>query len=380
MDIKVKDTWPVGIDFMTAETLADMKASGYLQEITPDELAVDPTKRAELQKIATDFIRGGSYVKEIGADGRERVRMVPRSNVTIVRGGEIIRDVPAYQVPMFADIGEAWLTPGSYGVFTGQKPKEVMLARSEADDRWKLIFRTVSTTKYNGERYDRADMGIQFEQLELGEAPKFGKVTGTYTTLPNLEYGAGMLLHKIWLRENEVWRINDMFETARRKAAQKLSQFMFALLKAASFNGTALAGTAVAVADLNGAYARLVRNYVGTNTDDTVYNPGDPLVIVCPVERVAEILTCIRLAQVVGYAGDQLVFPTAVVIDTKEYTTSDKKIDIIAPQREFIFQEYDPLYTNFDFDIATEAQRHFWRYRNNGLVRTAKAGERLTWS
>lgn len=366
-----RDTWPAGVPFLTERALAELKRQ-------------DPTfqKGGAASEIfcryASEFMRSGMYFK-VGEGEDADYRPVPRSTVSIVRGGEIISDVPAYQVPGYADIGEAFVAPGDYGTFYGlRKPKEVILAAAQSDDRWQLFFRTVQSNEYNGERYDRADMAIVFEELALGEPPKFGKVSGTYVTLPNRQWGAGMKIHDVWIKENKVWQINDQMETARRKAQQTISKFFFAMLKNASFNSTAYADSWVKT--MNAAYARLCRNYVGTNTDDKVYIPGNPLVIVCPVEKESEILTAIRLAQVTGYQGDVLAFPTSVVIGTTEYAPTDKQVDIVVPKKEFIHQEYKPLYVKSDYDIETESQRWFWRFWMNGLVKTAKAGERITYT
>ena len=370
----IHDTWPQGVPFLRRETLSELKKTEWGKSIFEKRGA-----SSEIRMAAADFLRSGLYAKLDTADQKSERVMVPRANVTIVKGGEIYKDIPGYMVSQYCNLGEAFLTPSTYGMYPGLRPpREVVLAAAISDDRWKLIFRTIQSTEYNGERYDRADMAIQFERLELGEAPKFGKVTGTYTTLPNLKWGAGMLLHKEWIEGNKVWQINDMMNGARIKSNQTISKFFYALLKAASFNSTAYATSWIDT--LNDAYYRLCRAYVGDNENDKVYNPGDPLVVVCPVEKLASILQAIRMAQVPSYQGTELVFPVSVVIDTTEYLSSDKFLDIIVPQKEFIHQEYKPLYVESDYDIALDGQRWFWRFLMNGLIRTVKAGERITWA
>jgi len=80
----IHDTWPQGVPFLRRETLSELKKTEWGKSIFEKRGA-----SSEIRMAAADFLRSGLYAKLDTADQKSERVMVPRANVTIVKGGEI---------------------------------------------------------------------------------------------------------------------------------------------------------------------------------------------------------------------------------------------------------------------------------------------------
>lgn len=372
MKTVIRDAVDPALPFLFEDSFNDFRSEFGLEQNHSGTISIPKEKKVVLMEAVTNFIRGGQYAVLETEDGaRRELRLVPRADVHVVRGGEV-QTMPAWQA-----MGEAFISNTSYGLYPWAKtPREIILAGPVADDRWKLVFRTVPSNNLEGEAYDFADMGITFKQLAYNEVPQYGNVTGSQQTIPNLEWGAAMFLKNVWFEYGKIWKINEMLANARTAASKAMSDFFYGLLKNAGWTEDTWETSWIKT--LNKSYNTLRRDSITVGTNNIkIINPGEAVVLMVPVEATAPILTALRLAQVVGYQGDLPIFPTAVVIDTEQIAASDNYILMIAPQKFFPYQEMKALYAKSDEDIMLDAQAWAWRYWNNGGILTTKAARKI---
>lgn len=316
--------------------------------------------RRAFGEAVTRFLRAGFY------DGDEVPRNVgSRSTLKRFVGGEVVTVEPEklYRGPA----GEL-VTVDQLTGLQPHAPKVVYDLETPADTQYLSIFDVVQSDA-ESETYDKVTNAISFKQLVPGEKPDISHWSGTPVSLVNLKWGAAFGFDNDWINDNKVWKIEDTIRKAKEGAFDAKATFMYTLLLNASFNSTAYATSWIA--SLNAAIARLKRA--------KRLAPNQRPVVVCNVEKEAEVIQAIKDSLTVGARGERLtVIPD--VLATAYYASTDHKVDVLVPKRYFKLQEREALRSDKDKDVVADSQVYAWFFRMNAVVLETSAGERITYT
>uniref|UniRef100_A0A7C6E9Q1 Phage major capsid protein n=1 Tax=candidate division WOR-3 bacterium TaxID=2052148 RepID=A0A7C6E9Q1_UNCW3 len=321
------------------------------------EIFQDPEKRKLTGEAITAYLRDGFYDTE-----NNPIPSKPKFSA------ETIIQFPLAELKKL--LAGEYISAGDItgGAAVGIQRKEVFIADVPADTQYLLIFRTVQSNKA-GETYETAAAGITFTQLKLGEAPKLGTITQTANYVPNLKWGAAFGFHREWIEDNEVWKLEDLIRQAKIGAYDAKATYMYGLIVAANWSNINYATSWVN--SLNLAFAALKKN--------KALLPNQRPVILCPVEKLAEILQAVKDTLVTGQRGERLtVIPD--IIDSTYILDANKKVYVLVPFERFILQEREALRTETDKDIMLDAEAYAWYFRMNGVILDTKYGVTITYS
>jgi hypothetical protein len=325
----------------------------------------DPAKRKLIGEAITNFMRSGFYDKDLNPlivnDRRlssEMIVQLPPEALKKVLAGELISagDITA-------------------GAAVGIQRKEVYFPEVPADTQYLNIFRTVQSNKA-GETYEQAYAGITFTELKLGEKPKLGTISQTANYVKNLKYGAAFGMFREWIEDNEIWKIEEVINEAKIAAFNAKATLAYGLIAAASWTKhDAYATSWIASINKGLAILKRAKDAVGS----PVLTPNQTPIVLCPVEKTAEILQAIKDTQVTGQRGERLTM-IPDIIETTYILDSDKKIFILVPKRRLILQEREALRTEQEQDIMLDAQAYAWYFRGNGTILDLAHGYYISWS
>jgi len=321
------------------------------------EVMAKPENRKIVGAAITNYLRSGFYDKE--------GRLIPPGARGF--GAEMIAKTPADMLKRL--VGE-YIAAGDItaGAAVGIQRKEVFFPEVPADTQWMQIFRTITSDKA-GETYEQASAGITFTQLKLGEKPKLGTITQAASFVPNLKWGAAFGMHREWIEDNEIWKIEEIITEAKIAQWDALATYMYALLTAAGWSNVNYATSWIN--SLNLAFAELKKK--------KTLLPNVTPVVLCPVEKLAAIVQAVKDALVAGARGERLTM-VPDIIDSTYVADGDKKVYVLIPKRRFIHQEREAFRTETEKDIMLDAEAYAWYYRGNGVILSTDYGIKITFS
>ncbi len=321
------------------------------------EVLAKPENRKLVGEAITNYLRAGFYDKE--------GRLIPPAARGF--GAELIAQTPAERLKKL--VGE-YIAAGDItaGAAVGIQRKEVFFPEVPADTQWMQIFRTVQSDKA-GETYEQASAGITFEQLRLGQKPKLGTISQAASYVKNLKWGAAFGMHREWIEDNEIWKIEEIINEAKIAQWDALASYMYGLITAANWSNVDYATSWIN--SLNLAFAAL--------KNKKTLLPNVTPVVLCPVDKLAVIVQAIKDALVAGVRGERLTM-VPDIIDSTYILDADKKIYVLIPQRRFIHQEREAFRTEMEQDIMLDAQAYAWYYRGNGVILSTDYGMKITYT
>lgn len=325
------------------------------------EVFADSKKRAIFGEAIVNYLREGFYDSEGNPINPVRrkltAEMITTLPIKMILSGEYIS---AGDIPVGIGAG--------YGAAVGIQRKEVFIPEVPADTQYLEIFRTVPSDKA-GETYEDADAGITFKQLKLGEPPKLGTVTHAVNYVPNLKWGAAFGLHREWIEDNEVWKMEDVFKKAKENAYDAKAIFMYGLITACAWTNIAYATSWIN--SLNLAFTALKKA--------KKLMPNQRPTIVCPVEKMPVIVQAIKDSLVAGQRGERLTM-VPDIIDTAYIVDLGKKVYVVVPKQRFVLQEREALRTESTKDIMLDAEAYAWYFRMNGVILDKAYGRTITYT
>lgn len=320
------------------------------------DVLAKPENRKLAGEAITRYLREGFY----DSAGNLAPRHRPTFSAEMIRQNskeELLRLVAEY-------IAAGDITTGAA---VGVQRKEVFFPEVPADTQWLLLFRQVQSDKA-GETYEQASAGITFAQLKLGEKPKLGTISQLANFVPNLKWGAAFGMFREWIVDNEIWKIEEVITEAKIAAYDALATFMYGLITAASWTNQNYATSWIA--SLNAAIAAL--------KNKKTLMPNVTPVVLCPVEKLADIIQAIKDA-LTPSRGERLV-QVPDIIDSTYVLHADKKVYVLVPKRRFIYQEREALRTETEKDIMLDAESYAWYYRGNGVILSTDYGIKITYT
>jgi hypothetical protein len=320
------------------------------------EVLAKPENRKLVGEAITSYLREGFYDKGNNLVARPR----PTFSAEMIR--ENSKETLLRMVAEYIAAGDI-----TAGAAVGVQRKEVFFPEVPADTQWLLLFRQVQSDKA-GETYEQASAGITFAQLKLGIKPKLGTITQAANFVPNLKWGAAFGMFREWIEDNEIWKIEEVITEAKIAAFDALATYMYGLIAAAGWTNRDYATSWIA--SLNGALADLKKK--------KTLMPNVTPVILCPVEKLADILQAIKDA-LTPSRGERLV-QVPDVIDSTYILDAGKKVYLLVPKRRFIYQERESLRTENDKDIMLDAEAYAWYFRGNGVILDTEYGIKITYT
>lgn len=321
------------------------------------EVLAKPENRKIVGEAITNYLRAGFYDKE--------GRLTPPG----IRGfgAEMIAKTPAEALKKLV---AEYIAAGDItaGAAVGIQRKEVFFPEVPADTQWLQIFRTVTSDKA-GETYEQASAGITFELLKLGQKPKLGTISQAASYVKNLKWGAAFGMMREWIEDNEIWKIEEVITEAKIAQWDALAAYMYGLIAAAGWTNVNYATSWIN--SLNLAFAELKKK--------KTLMPNVTPIVLCPVEKLAEVVQAIKDALVTGVRGERLTM-VPDIIDSTYILDADKKVYVLIPKRRFIHQEREAFRTETDQDIMLDAQAYAWYYRGNGVILSTEYGIKITYT
>jgi hypothetical protein len=332
------------------------------------EIFKDPEKRKLTGEAITSYLREGFYDKDnlpIPDGGRKLT-----AEMIIKLSPDDLKKVLAGEYIAAGDI------TGGAGV--GVQRKEIFMPEVPADTQYLEIFRTVQSDKA-GETYEQVALSIIFTQLKIGEKPKLGTITAAAPYVPNLKWGTAFGFFREWIEDNEVLKIEDVIQEAKIAAYDAKATFIYGMLSAAGFPEVTWGGEDTWITMLNKAIAALrrkIKNAVGQEV--IALQPNQRPLIVCCVEKTAEVVQAIKDSLVTGQRGERLTM-VPDVIDTS-YLGATEPVYVLVPKRRFILQEREALRTETDKDIMLDAEAYAWYFRMNAIIIDKYYGRFIDWT
>jgi len=112
------------------------------------------------------------------------------------------------------------------------------------DDKWKLFFKELSTTKESELFPKNGDLAVVYKAMGPGQEPEFATFTGKDdVTVRVIKYRGAVRFDNDVIKYNQLAKLEWFLNQMREKGAQKIAEIHYACLTAAAVNGNATGGT-----------------------------------------------------------------------------------------------------------------------------------------